>query len=320
MKALSLTLSRSPRSLRVVDDAIDAAGVRTDVADVSPEGNLSGEFDCSAEDRSGSEKKLSPSGESGSELPASPVHRPPAEVSRTAGSERRLSGQPVSPGPALPASVASVITDVADRVVTPLAQSNSVPLLSGATHEVVTAGEIGFGGIPEEELIAVRQMIGNISEQVQELKIQQHQSLHELQEVAVALATSAASWLVGYAIDRGHFAVDDLIRTALMELEPDQGVRVHLNPADHEILKSLMENAENRRDLEDIQIIDNPQLSRGSCRVESGRRILVTDMNERLDDIRRLWMEKLDDSQVERRGNGSTSGTMRRFPERRETA
>jgi hypothetical protein len=75
-----------------------------------------------------------------------------------------------------------------------------------------------------------------------------------------------------------------------------------------------------REMLKNVSCFDDPQMPRGSCRVESGRRILLSDMNSRLDEIRRSWMEKLDDTQVERRGNGSAAAALRRFPDRRETA
>ena len=203
---------------------------------------------------------------------------------------------------------------------TPLAFSNAVPVLSGATHEVVTPEEVGLGGVSEEELTELRQMLSNTAELVMELQDQHRQSLHEMQEVAVELATAATSWLTGVAIDRGDFAVDDLIRKALHQMEIDQPVRVRLNPADHELLKNLMRDPAGRRMLENVSCFDDSALSRGSCRVESGRRIVLSDLESRLENIRRSWMEKLDDSQVERRGDGSTSRTLQRFPERRETA
>lgn len=220
----------------------------------------------------------------------------------------------------MPTSVATISTDASGKIVTPLAQSNAVPVLSGATHELLTAAEVGFGGVSEDELSEVKQMLASAAELVAELQEQHRQSLSEMQEVAVELASAAASWLVGVAIDRDLFAVDDLIRNALQHMELDQPVRVRLNPADHTLLKNLIRDPEGRALLANVSCFDDATLVRGSCRLESGRRILLTDMNSRLEDVRRSWMEKLDDSQVERRGDGSASRTLRRFPDRRETA
>ncbi len=141
-----------------------------------------------------------------------------------------------------------------------------------------------------------------------------------MQEVAVELAVAAASWLVGVAIDRGMFAVDDLIMKSLEHLELTQSVKIKLNPADHELLQMLMKDPASPSQLDQVSYAGDQSIPRGSMRVESGRRILLTDMNSRLEEVRRTWMEKLDDSQIERRGDGSASGTLRRFPERRETA
>lgn len=217
-------------------------------------------------------------------------------------------------------SVASVIANPVDRSVTPLSRSTAVPVLSNAAHEVVTAAEIGLGRPDPEEISRLQQLLVDAAEAVQELQTQHRQSLGEMQEVAVELATAAASWLVGYAIDRDMFAVDDLILKALEHLELNQSVKVRLNPADHTLLQTLLSDPVSRQQLNLVSCLQDDSIPRGSVRVESGRRILLTDMHTRLEEIRRTWMEKLDDSQIERRGDGSASRTLRRFPERRETA
>ncbi|MFN9717440.1 MAG: FliH/SctL family protein [Planctomycetota bacterium] len=217
-------------------------------------------------------------------------------------------------------STASILANPEQKTVTPLAQSSAIPVLSSVTHEVVTPEEIGFCGPSEEELSDLKQLLINAADQINDLRQIQRQSLEEMQGVAVELASAAASFLVGYAIDRDVFAIDDLIRKALHQLDADQPVRVRLNPADHELLKTLMKEPENARVLKDVSCIDDDSLNRGGCRVEAGRQVLVTDMHSRLEDIHRAWLEKLDDSQIERRGDGSAARALRRFPDRRETA
>ena len=302
MNSLQITLKRSPRSLVVGDQTIMIDSARGDEPELSE--REQGLTRASARDASGEFRS-----DSLAEAAADETNVADVEASNHEAVASHL-----------PTSVASVIVDPAGRVMTPLAFSNAVPVLSGATHEVVTPEEVGLGGVSEEELAELRQMLANTAGLVMELQDQHRQSLHEMQEVAVELATAATSWLTGVAIDRGEFAVDDLIRKALHQMEIDQPVRVRLNPADHELLKNLMQDPAGRRMLENVSCFDDSSLSRGSCRVESGRRIVLSDMESRLENIRRSWMEKLDDSQVERRGDGSTSGTLRRFPERRETA
>jgi hypothetical protein len=316
MNSLQVTLKRSPRSLIVKNHTITIETPRDELDEVSA---IDGEGKADPES-----SNLPSSNIPSSKLPLTGSPSTDSQLSETLPGNKtdQNHSDPESraTGNSLPKSVATVLTDTSQRIVTPLSQSNAVPVLAGATHEVVTADEVGFGGVSEEELTELKQLLADTSEQVLELQEQHRQSLHELQEVAVELATAAASWLVGFAIERDHFAVDDLIRSAVHQLEADQPVRVRLNPADHELLTNLMREPASRHLLENISCFDDATLERGSCRVESGRRILLTDMNSRLEQIRRLWMEKLDDSQVERRGDGSASRTLRRFPERRETA
>ena len=302
MNSLQITLKRSPRSLIVGDQTITIESARENEAQHAE-----------------SEQNPTPESEANESVELHSGSEAETERDENASSHVETANQE-SAASHLPTSVASVITDPAGRVMTPLALSNAVPVLSGATHEVVTAEEVGLGGVSDEELTDLRQMLADTAELVMELQDQHRQSLQEMQEVAVELATAATSWLTGVAIDRGEFAVDDLIRKALHQMEIDQPVRVRLNPADHDLLKNLMRDPAGRRMLENVSCFDDSTLSRGTCRVESGRRIVLSDMESRLENIRRSWMEKLDDSQVERRGDGSTSRTLRRFPERRETA
>lgn len=174
--------------------------------------------------------------------------------------------------------------------------------------------------VSEQELADLRNLLQLATESVEELQEQHRQSLHEMQEVAVELAVAATSWLVGAAIERGQFAIDDLILHALEQLQVSEPVRVLLHPEDHQLLQSLMEDSMGSEELQKITVVDDEGLNRGSCRVESGRRILLSDMESRLEQIRNSWMEKLDDSQIERRGDGSTGRSLRRFPDRREAA
>lgn len=307
MTSLQITLKRSPRSLVVGDQTITIDFARE-------EGSNSG----GTEQVPTQPRVLNESSDVERDS-AAQADADVTDASEIEASEIEAASHAAGHS-SLPTSVASVITNPSGRVVTPLAFSNAVPVLSGATHEVVTAEEVGLGGVSEDELADLRQMLANTAELVMELQEQHRQSLHEMQEVAVELATAATSWLTGVAIDRGEFAVDDLIRKALRQMEIDQPVRVRLNPADHDLLKNLIRDPAGRKMLEDVSCFDDPSLARGSCRVESGRRILLSDMESRLENIRRSWMEKLDDSQIERRGDGSTPRTLRRFPERRETA
>ena len=182
------------------------------------------------------------------------------------------------------------------------------------------SAEVIACGPTAEELKQLTGMVVQLVETVQELQQQQRQSLTEMQQATVELAVAAASWMTGTAIEADQFAVDDLVRLALQRLEADAPVRVHLNPQDHALLVSLLRQTPEAELLEQIVCVENPTLARGSCRMESGNRILVSDMETRLEEIRRLWMENLNDTQVERRGDGTHGRSLRRFPDRRETA
>ncbi|MCA9063402.1 MAG: hypothetical protein KDA96_10095 [Planctomycetaceae bacterium] len=163
-------------------------------------------------------------------------------------------------------------------------------------------------------------LLTDLAESVEEIRQQRRQTLEEMQQVAIELSMAATSWLVGAAIDADQFAVDDLIRTGMARLDLDDAVQVELNPADHDLLQRLLEESPDPGLVERITVIRDSALPRGSCRISSGRKSLVSDLESRLEAIHRSWLENMDDSQIERRRNGRDGRTLRRFPERRETA
>lgn len=175
-------------------------------------------------------------------------------------------------------------------------------------------------GVSAAELTGLTDLLATVAENLQELREQQRRAAAEMQQTTVELAVAAASWLTGVAISANMFAVDDLIRMALQQLQIDSPVVVHLHPQDHALLQQLLTDSPDAALLEQVSCVDDPGLARGSCRVACGRRTLISDMDSRLEEIRRLWMENLDAAQVERRGDGPHGRALRRFPDRRETA
>jgi hypothetical protein len=317
MATVRVTLKRSPRTiaaggqvLEVVtacdsDEQMTASVVVTE--DCLPAYELE---DASATGAATSSQPLTSAPE-----PAS-THAPPVS------GDRSVSVAPIVPNTAAGSTVATVLTDLSNRVVTPFAQSAAVPVWNSPEHlaGMEKVAEPPAPMISDEDLSDLRNLLEQAVASVDELQQQHRQSLQEMQEVAVELALAAASALTGAAIDRGQFAVDDLILQALDQMQVTEPVRVRMNPLDHELLQALMKAPEASQVLKSLTVIQDDGLNRGSCRVESGRRILLTDLQSRLDDIRRSWMEKLDDSQIERRGDGSTGRSLRRFPDRREAS
>lgn len=317
MATVRVTLKRSPRTiaaggqvLEVVtacdsDEQMTASVVVTD--DSLPEDAI--EDDSTAREATTSEPMTS----AAQSAPA---------LAPTVSSDRSVSVAPNGSAAASGPTVATVLTDLSNRVVTPFAQSASVPVWNSPGHlsELEKAAEPPAPMIAEEDLADLRNLLEQAVASVEELQQQHRQSLQEMQEVAVELAVAAASALTGAAIDRGQFAIDDLILQALDQMQVTEPVRVRMNPMDHELLQTLMKEPDASEELKRLSVTQDDSLNRGSCRVESGRRILLTDLQSRLDDIRRSWMEKLDDSQIERRGDGSTARSLRRFPDRREAS
>lgn len=172
-----------------------------------------------------------------------------------------------------------------------------------------------------EQLAALQQVVNEVGLAIADLQQQQRTTLGELQQAAVELAVAAASWLTGAALDRDQFAVDELVEQMIKELNREQPLRIYLNPADARLLE-LLRSSPDAEGLTagDVEYVTDPELIRGQVRAESSRSILVSDLDERLTDIRQTWLENLNDTQTERRADDPDGRAFRRFPERRNSA
>ena len=115
------------------------------------------------------------------------------------------------------------------------------------------------------------------------------------------------SYLAEFLLEKGYTVVGMVRRTSTINFDRIRHIQDHVDLVQGDLLDQM-------------SLADDETLSRGSCRIESGRRTLITDVETRLEQIHRTWMENLDATQVERRGDGTGGRTLRRFPERRETA
>lgn len=154
---------------------------------------------------------------------------------------------------------------------------------------------------------------------VAELELRRQQSLEELQTVAVELAIAAAANVVRQAIDQNQFGVAELVTQTMNQVVATDVCSIRLHPEDLKLLKSQATE-------EAFQTIENllkgdVTLQRGTVLVEEqAGRIAVTEVITRLEDIRKLWLGQTHESQIERRQTQTDADSLKRFPDRRETA
>jgi len=162
-------------------------------------------------------------------------------------------------------------------------------------------------------------VMASVQEAVQELEERRKQNLVELQEAAIELAVAAASQIVGEALDRGAFAVDEVVANLLGRMTSDGPTQIALNPVDLKLLKAKRaEGLETPGGV--IEFFEDPALKRGCCRAISGSRAVISDWRTHLAEIRAGLHEELEHAQTERRGPEAAHQRVKRYPDRRETA
>ncbi len=172
---------------------------------------------------------------------------------------------------------------------------------------------------PVDHTPALVDLLAQVHEAVQDLEVRRKQNLAELQEAAVELAIAAATRIVGEAIDREVFAVDQVVAELIGRVATAEPVRVALNPTDCRLLKAKRaEGLETPGGV--IEFFEDPSLQRGCCRAASGSRAVISDWRTHLSEIRAGLHEELEHAQTERRGSEAAHQRIKRYPDRRETA
>lgn len=173
----------------------------------------------------------------------------------------------------------------------------------------------------EEEWRTIEAAFAAIDERIQDIEQRRQQSLAELRQAAVELAVSIASRFIHERIAAGEFAVEKLVEQVLAKCELRQPVEIRLHPADLELLERRSQGKRIPwRNHESYKLVADGALQRGDCRVEAGELGVLSMIETQLSELRQHLLENLDDARIERRQTQGGNRSLRRYPDRRETA
>lgn len=164
------------------------------------------------------------------------------------------------------------------------------------------------------------ELIESLIETVTELEDRRNQSFAELQMAAIEIGVLVASRVAYEKINADDFAVEELVNTALERIDANVPVVIRLHPADHTLLLNRFTGDEIKNVMPSVKFEADSSISRGDCQADTVDFGLVTTVEQRIGELRTLLLEGIEDAQIERRKNGKTSRSIRRFPDRRETA
>jgi hypothetical protein len=165
------------------------------------------------------------------------------------------------------------------------------------------------------------ELVTSISQKLGELESRRRESLAELQQAVVELSVAIASQLTYRIIDSGEFAVEKMVEDAVSRLPAAEHVTLRLNPQDLELFQQRIKSMPAASlDARSLHLAADPAVGRGGCLAELPEQGILCDIELLLGDLHTELMEGLSDAQVERRRAQGTDRSLRRFPDRRETA
>ena len=171
-------------------------------------------------------------------------------------------------------------------------------------------------------LAELRDVLSSITDAVAESEAARRQSIDELQQLAIELSTAIAGELLFRSIDANEHNVVALVAAAVDKLGLDAPLSIALHPADLELVQSLASDSDVEQGwrISDLTLQPDSTLCRGECRATNGTTTVLSEITPRMEEIRRLLWEGLDHAQIERRQAAQHHSSLKRFPDRRETA
>ena len=122
----------------------------------------------------------------------------------------------------------------------------------------------------------IEQVLGRISKAVGALGDGRRQQLDEWRRAAIELAVVIAGVLTKRQLEMGELPLGEIADELIAACDPGAEVRLFLNPQDIRVLQGrlygrpLFEGLGSR-----LQLVGEPQLGRGDCRVEDGQQIFI---------------------------------------------
>lgn len=149
-----------------------------------------------------------------------------------------------------------------------------------------TAYERGLGeGQKSGQLIAQQQMqplMARFQETINQLTQAREQAIHQLQTDMVDLIIHSAEKMVKQQISLHPSTIMAIIRDAIHELSHKENLTVYLNPEDYQFLIQAKEGLQK----EQQRLEEDPQLSRGSVRIQTERGELDGTLETKLNHLK----------------------------------
>lgn len=173
----------------------------------------------------------------------------------------------------------------------------------------------------EQDRRQITEVLSEMAYTVRQTEDRRQESFRELREAAVELAVAIASQVAQQAIEKGEYGIDELVRKVVEGLDVPGLVRVRLHPEDLALLERRFESGVPPwKEMREIELLSDARIQRGDCRADALDFGVIAKLKDRIAEIRDQLLNSIDDAQTERRTTQSQDESLRRFPDRRETA
>lgn len=143
---------------------------------------------------------------------------------------------------------------------------------------------------------AIDAVLGSLTSAVETLQADHSALLLACRKLAVELATSIAAKLLYERIAADEFNLEQMIRHMAADMPDDEVVCVRLNPHDLELLEKRLDGQPLLSGPDDPQLIADPTLGRGECRVEGRASVSLSDLPRQLGQIREDLLRRIADA------------------------
>ena len=136
----------------------------------------------------------------------------------------------------------------------------------------------------EQKRRRLREQVERVEALASELQDARQSVLSDNEEELVNLSLRIAEKVVGHEIENGRYKVERIVRTALDAAPRQEDAVVHLHPEDCAPVRRAVEEDDGELPA-GLRIVEDEDVSRGSCRVETAGGNVTSGVKSRLQQI-----------------------------------
>lgn len=108
------------------------------------------------------------------------------------------------------------------------------------------------------------------------------QLMEEHEQDMVDLCLQMSEKVLQHEIEHGRYKIEEILQSAIKTVRDTTSATVKLNPRDHEVAESYVEEIRESQNIESVTIVPDDRVEPGGCHIETESGTVLSEVSDRL--------------------------------------